>query len=262
MVPSESAGVDLSVLVPSFGYGRFIGDALRSVLDQDGLAAEVIVHDAGSTDETLDVLRSFSDGVRWVSQPDDGQSDALNHALDEAQGRWVAWLNADEFYLPGGLKRLMTVGDEQNADVVYGDGVVVDETGRFSRLTPQHPFSPTVLRWYGGFLQSSSSIFRRSTLGSTPWDPKLTLVMDWDLYLRLHRQGAAYRYVKYPVGAFRLHSAQVTAGPPRFETPTVRSRYGISPARIFRRRRSVVRSISNTRKIFSKWVSGSRARSS
>jgi glycosyltransferase involved in cell wall biosynthesis len=114
MVPDP----DVSVLTPSYGYGRFIGDALESVKRQDGVSVEHIVQDAGSEDETIDILRGYGERLRWRSEPDRGQSDALNKALQLARGRWVAWLNADEFYFPGALQALVAIGDKTKADVV------------------------------------------------------------------------------------------------------------------------------------------------
>ena len=95
---------DVSVLTPSYGYGRFIADGIESVIRQRGVHPQHIVQDAGSDDETLDVLRSFGDRVEWASEHDQGQSDGLNKALSKATGEWVAWLNADEYYLPDGLR--------------------------------------------------------------------------------------------------------------------------------------------------------------
>jgi hypothetical protein len=147
----------LSVLTPSFQYGRFLGDALASVLEQNGLEVEDIVQDGGSTDGTVELLRAAPPGVRWVSEPDGGQSDALNRAFARARGEWVAWLNADEFYLPGGLARLLDAAKETGADVVYGDCVFVDEQGRVLRLVPQHrglrgPARRRAVGWWAAFL--------------------------------------------------------------------------------------------------------------
>jgi glycosyltransferase involved in cell wall biosynthesis len=203
----------LSVLTPSFQYGRFLGDALASVLEQNGLEVEHIVQDGGSTDGTVELLRAAPPGVRWVSEPDGGQSDALNRALARARGEWVAWLNADEFYLPGGLARLLDAAKETGADVVYGDCVFVDEQGRVLRLVPQHRFYRRILEQFGPFIASCATIFRREVLGETPWDPAVERVMDWDLYLRLAAAGARFHWIPYPVGAFRVHGSRITARP-------------------------------------------------
>jgi glycosyltransferase involved in cell wall biosynthesis len=208
-----NASVDVSVLTPSLNYGRFIEDALVSVGRQAGLAVQHVVQDGGSSDETVQVLRRFGEHLEWTSEPDGGQSNALNRALERATGRWVAWLNADEFYLPGALARLMHRGDRTGADVVYGDSVLVDEQGRVTRLLPQHRFSARVLKEYGCYISTCSTIFRRSVLGRSPFDESVRRVMDWDLYMKLARGGARFVHVPYPIGAFRVHSDQVTAAP-------------------------------------------------
>jgi glycosyltransferase involved in cell wall biosynthesis len=223
------------VLTPSYGYGRFIADCIESVIVQEGVRTEHVVQDGGSRDETLDVLRSFGEGVSWRSEPDDGQSDALNKALERATGRWVAWLNADEFYLPRSLHTLITEGDRHGADVVFGDSVTVDRDGKMLGLRPQHSFSPSILRLYGPFPASVSMIVRREALGTAPWDRLLRIVMDWDLYLRLLAQAASFHHVNYPVGAFRMHEDQVSAGPGSKETTVVRQRYKIPTAKPYRR---------------------------
>ena len=99
--------VDLSVVTPSFGYAHYLRDAIESVSGQRGITVEHIIQDGGSTDGTVELLESLGDAVDWGSETDDGQSDALNRALRRARGRWVAWLNADEFYLPNGLTTLV-----------------------------------------------------------------------------------------------------------------------------------------------------------
>jgi glycosyltransferase involved in cell wall biosynthesis len=228
------ASVDVSVLTPSLGYGRFIEDNIVSVRRQEELSIQHVVQDGGSTDGTIDVLRRHSEELEWVSEPDAGQSDALNKAFARSTGRWVAWLNADEFYLPRGLTTLAGHGDRTGADVVYGDNVFVDAEGRLVRLLPQHPFSQTILRLYGCFISSSSTIFRRSALPNTPWDLETRMIMDWELFLNLASRGARFSHVRYPVGAFRRHREQVTARPSsefRDEYARVFERYGIEEHR-------------------------------
>src|SRR5687768_13065408 len=92
-------GVPLvSVLTPSFNQGRFIGDCLRSVANQTYENIEHIVMDGGSSDETIDVLKATQGPVRWTSEPDRGQSHALNEALAASQGEYIGWLNSDDAY--------------------------------------------------------------------------------------------------------------------------------------------------------------------
>lgn len=222
----------MTVLTPSLAYGRFIEDNILSVAGQEGVSVQHVIQDGGSVDETVSVLRRYDKAVDWISEPDAGQSDALNKALQKARGRWVAWLNADEFFLPDGLAELVRRGDATLADVVYGDVVFVDPMGRIARLLPQHPFSALILRLYGCYIPSSSTIFRRSSLPPDTWDVSLKMMMDWDLYLRLASQGADFEKVNYPVAAFRRHAKQTTAHANDFTNEYARlfTRYGISPA--------------------------------
>jgi hypothetical protein len=223
--------VDVTVLTPSFRYGRFIEDAILSILRQEGVSVQHVVQDGGSDDGTIELLRRHDGSIDWRSEPDAGQSDALNRAFRRAEGRWIAWLNADEFYLPRGLATLVRHGDKTNADIVYGENVFVDEGGRVARLVGQHRFSRAVL-WCRCFIASSSAIFKRTSLPAEPWDVDMKRIMDWDLYLKLVAGGARVSYVKYPVGAFRRHPGQMTRRPAKEhwdEYTTVFEKYGITP---------------------------------
>lgn len=206
---------DVSVATASFGYGRWIGDAVRSVAGQRGVTVEHIVHDAGSTDGTLDVLRSLESTapLKWSSEPDLGQSDGMNRAIAQAQGEWVAWLNADEFYLPDGLAALVAAGRRSGADIVYGDSIFVDPEGRLLRVLPHHRFDPLVLRWHGRFISTIAFIVRRTLLDEAPLDVELRRIMDVDLFLSLMKKGARFEYFPFPTGTFRVHDDRTTAMP-------------------------------------------------
>ncbi len=209
MASFERQGV--SVLTPSRGYAHFIRDALSSVQLQSRVSVEHIVQDGASTDGTIAVLEEFGDRVRWRSEPDGGQSDALNRALSHTTKGWIAWLNADEFYLPDGLAVLAEAAARTGADVVYGDCVFVDQDGRVTRLLAAHDFDATVLDRYGCFIKTCAALFRRSALPDRPWDERLRMTMDWELFLHLAAAGARFHHVRYPVGAFRAHAGRVTA---------------------------------------------------
>lgn len=201
----------LSILTPSRNYGRFLLDAIQSVARQEDELVEHIVVDGDSTDDTLEILQGCKE-VRYVSEPDNGQSDALNKAVHIASGDWCGWLNADEFYLPDAFEVVRAVlADHPGADVVYGDCCFVDTAGRFLRLVPQHPFHPRILRWYGPFISSCATFFRTASLRRLGWDVHLRRIMDWDLYMALADQDARFVHVAHPMAAFRLHDAQVTA---------------------------------------------------
>ena len=209
--PLETEKLDLTVVTPSYGYAHYLRDAIVSVAEQQGITAEHVIQDGASTDGTVELLQELDDLVDWVSEPDQGQSDALNRGIARARGRWIAWLNADEFYLPGGLAALVREGDRSGADVVYGDTLFSDGDGRMTRLVPQHGFSSFVLKSYGCFISTVSCIVRADAIGPDPIDVSMRRMMDWDLYLRLLSQGGSFAYVPVPVGVFRAHDTRVTA---------------------------------------------------
>jgi glycosyltransferase involved in cell wall biosynthesis len=93
----------VSVVMPSFNQGRFVERAIRSVLSQNYPRLEFLVFDGGSTDATPGILQRYAPAVRWVSEPDRGQSHAINKGLALADGDVIAWLNADDLYAPGAL---------------------------------------------------------------------------------------------------------------------------------------------------------------
>jgi len=206
----------LSVLTPSYNYGHFLDDAAQSIAAQ-GVPVQWVIQDAGSTDSTPDVAaRTDSDAVvvDYRSEPDAGQSDALNRALQRSNGDWIGWLNADEFYLEGVFEEVArAVSKYPDADVIFGDSVLVDEGGRYLRRRPSHAPSRAVLRWAGCYISSCAVFVRSEALREMGWDTNFRRVMDWDLWLRLEANGAHFQYIPTSLAAFRIHDAQVTNAP-------------------------------------------------
>src|SRR3954467_14632031 len=97
----------VSIVTPSFNQGRFLGRTIDSVLGQDYPHVEYLVVDGGSTDESLAVLRGYGDRVRWLSEPDRGQSDAINKGLAQSRGDIVAYLNSDDVLWPGAIRTVV-----------------------------------------------------------------------------------------------------------------------------------------------------------
>jgi len=162
-----------------------------SVLARTGPDVEYLVIDGGSTDGTVEYLRSLgARGVRWLSEPDRGISDAMNKGVGLARGRWVAHLHADDTYLPGAIQRIRTEIAEEGADVLCGWMVKVEAAGDVlcrcdpDRLpldmTVNHPATLVRREWFdrlGGF------------------DVSLRNAMDYDFFLRAKLAGARFRVV-------------------------------------------------------------------
>lgn len=121
----------VSVIIPTYNREKFIGEAIQSVLDQTFLDFEIIVVDDGSTDRTGDVVRAFaSEKIKYIYQPNRGRSNARNHALGRAKGRYIAFLDSDDLYLPGKLA-LQVVYMEEHPEIgmIYTSARCIGEDG-------------------------------------------------------------------------------------------------------------------------------------
>ena len=224
---TQADGVSLSILTPTFRSGEFLANNLASVR---GTGAQHVVMDGGSDDGSVALLEA-TDGVVWRSEPDDGQSDALNKALAEADGDWVGWLNADEFYLPGVLPWIRQRLAADDVDVLFGDFAEVDVQGRFLRLVTNHRYSRSVLERVGVYVPSCATFIRRSLLEEVGgWRVDRRTIMDGDLWLRLDRAGARFGWEPVVVSGFSRHDGQVTARHTErsaYEQAAIRADFGI-----------------------------------
>ncbi|WP_254279253.1 glycosyltransferase family 2 protein [Haloarcula marina] len=215
------SGPLVSVVTPSYEQAEFLEDNLRSVMEQTGPSVEHVVVDGGSTDGSVDILESYEDeyDLRWVSEPDDGQSDALNKGIEMATGRWLCWVNSDDYLLPGALEAFAEAR-RQNADcdVIYGDFVFVDAEGR--EIGRKYNTCPSrfVHKHYYQFTGNHSTFFRRGVLESVGGiDESLHYTMDTELFWRLLEADLEMTHVPGFLGARRLHEAAKTTGEPPAE---------------------------------------------
>jgi glycosyltransferase involved in cell wall biosynthesis len=138
MVKNEGDKPLVSVITPSFNQGEFIEDTLRSVMKQDYPNIEHLVLDGGSSDNTITMLKEYETKycLRWLSEADEGQSDAINKGFRMAKGEIVYWLNSDDVIFD---TRVVSYIVEQfqrheHADVIYGDGVFIDRDSQVRRV--------------------------------------------------------------------------------------------------------------------------------
>ncbi len=175
-------------MTPSLNQGRFIREAIRSVLDQDYPRIEYLVIDGGSTDDTLDILRSCDARVSWISEPDAGQSDAIAKGFARARGDILTWLNADDVLAAGAVERAVREFERfPELGLIYGHGMILDadgeETGPFVEI---EPFNLWRLLHTLDYVLQPAAFFRRSAYEvAGGLDRTLNWAMDWDLWLRL-----------------------------------------------------------------------------
>lgn len=200
-----------SIITPSFNQGRFIEGCIASVLAQQGVEIEHIVTDAGSTDETLDVLARHPH-LKWKSEPDDGMSDGINKGFHRATGDWLMWLNCDDYLLPGALAKVASyVEAHPEADVVHGDCAFVNEDKTPIRRKYDTAVDEWDLLFVGCCIPSTATFYRREIIeAGNLLDTGYRNCMDWEYYLRLCRLGYRFGYLPEELACFRWHEASTT----------------------------------------------------
>ncbi len=198
----------VSVVTPSFNQARFLEAALRSVLEQDYERIEYIVVDGGSQDGSAQIIRKYADKLAWwVSEPDRGQTDAINKGFAHAHGEILAWLNSDDTYAPGAVRAAVEAFRRYpDAGLVYGEANYIDEAGRIIGRFPAAQTDYRRLR--AGYVHiPQQAAFFRGTLWRQvgPLDPSFYFAMDYDLWTRLARL-APLRFVPQVWANFRMHA--------------------------------------------------------
>ena len=195
----------VSILTPSFNYGRFIGDCIASVANQTYVDVEHIVCDGASTDDTLDVLQDAPAHACWLSEPDRGQSHALNKALSMSRGEIIGWLNADDAFADTrAVERALSIFEEQpDVGVVYGHALMVNANNRVLQVMWAPSFAGALLSRMTTFVQPSVFL-RRGVLPELFVREDLRFVMNRDLWLRL-RDVTRFRRLDLFVGVDRQH---------------------------------------------------------
>lgn len=205
--------VQISVITPSYNYGRFIGECLASVVAQKGVRYEHIVIDGQSTDDTARRVAEYKD-VAFISEADDGMSHAINKGLAMAEGEWLMWLNADDRLREGALERLLSFAKRHpTADVVYAGWAFIDEAGDCQKLMSVFPFQRRMLAQMGCYIGSTACIFRRSATVDCGQliDQSFRYVMDGEFYNRLAQAGARFEYCPAIVADFRQHGTNLSS---------------------------------------------------
>ncbi len=207
----------ISIVTPSLNQGQFIEATIRSVLSQNYPRLEFIVADGGSTDNTLEILKKFGKQIRWFSEKDEGQADALNKGLQQTSGEILAYLNADDILLPSALFSVAEIFSKNPKSLwLTGRCIIIDEHGKKVRsLITLHKNMLLLTRSYKALLVtnyfSQPATFWRSELTKKCgyFDKDLKYVMDYEYWLRLW--GVASPYILHKnLAAFRIHKQSKT----------------------------------------------------
>jgi glycosyltransferase involved in cell wall biosynthesis len=215
---------EVSVVMTTFNVSSFVGDALRSALDQTFRSIEVVVVDDGSTDATTDIVRGFDDPrLRLIEGPHCGRCRSLNTAVEAARGDFLAMLDGDDIWYPEKLAlQVAHMRSNPNVELTFSWSRVIDQNGLDTGLTSRRWRGPIsfgqLLKDYV-ILNGSSVVIRRdSFLRAGPFDESMDGCVDYDASLRLALLGPG-KVVCIPayLTGYRRRSGQVTRDLNRME---------------------------------------------
>lgn len=215
----------ISIVTPSFNQAMFIEEAIESVRLQNYSKVEHLIIDGHSTDRTIKLLadlKSSDEGrrVKWISERDGGQSEALNKGFKQANGEIVGWLNADDRYRPGCFEQIIQAFiDYPEIDIFYGDYVLIDEYGNTLQPRREIEFNSFVLRHHRVlYIATTATFFRRKIFDDgNRINEKLHYAMDFEFFLRLASNG--YRFMHFPkiLADYRLQPNSKTCSSPNLQ---------------------------------------------
>lgn len=181
----------VSIVTPSFNQVRFIESTLKSVIDQGYPNLEYIIIDGGSTDGSVDIIERYAaiyPFIRWVSEKDSGQSNAINKGLKMTTGDIVAWINSDDVYDLNAISSAVKCFQENpEVSMVYGDANVVDENGKFvSKFAATEEFNLWRLIHIWDYIMQPTVFWKREIFPKVGFlDESLNWTMDWDFWIRV-----------------------------------------------------------------------------
>jgi len=202
----------VSIITPSFNQARYIEATIQSVLTQDYPKIEYIIVDGGSTDNTVAIIKKHEGRIAWwVSEQDQGQTDAINKGFARAQGKILAWLNSDDTYEPGAISAAVNyLQAHPEVGMVYGDCNFINEEGHVIGKFGSAQTDQQLLRQGYVHIPQQTMFFRADLWKQVgPLDPSFYFAMDYDLWTRISAR-AELTYVPQMWANFRLHTTGKT----------------------------------------------------
>jgi glycosyltransferase involved in cell wall biosynthesis len=202
----------IAIVTPSFNHARYLNATIESILGQAYPNLYYHVQDGASVDGSIDILKKHGDSIRWRSEPDGGQSDAINLGFSGTDSDIMAYLNSDDLLLPGTLAYVANFFQANpDIDIAYGHRVFIDrdglEVGR--AVLPAH--HAETLR-YADYIPQETMFWRRRVWQAVgPLDINFHYALDWDFILRAQEKGFKFARLPRFLACFRVHDQQKTA---------------------------------------------------
>jgi glycosyltransferase involved in cell wall biosynthesis len=202
----------ISIVTPSYNQGQFIERTIKSVLDQKYSNLEYIVVDGGSNDNTIKILKKYSSKLRWVSEKDKGQTDAINKGIRMSTGEIISYLNSDDVYEPGSFKIIADYFiNNPEAMLVYGKGKHIDKGDEFIEDYPSKPTDYLGLHPTCSICQPTAFWKRELIEEIGYFDMSLKYAMDYDYWIRTSMKYPLNYIYKY-LGSTRFYKETKTSG--------------------------------------------------
>ncbi len=181
----------VSIVTPSYNQAAYLEQTILSVLEQDYPEIEYLVVDGGSTDGSIEIIKRYASRLTWwCSEKDSGQAEAINKGMKRARGEIVAWLNSDDFYLPGAISAAVRAFSEQpQAVLVYGDMRAVDSESRTINLLRYRQMTLADLLCFEIIGQPAVFMRRAAFQSAGGLKPSLHFMLDHQLWIRIAQQG-------------------------------------------------------------------------
>lgn len=201
----------VSVIVPSYQQGCFIRSTIDSILEQDYPHIEIIVIDGGSTDETVEILKSFKNKIQWISESDHGQANALNKGLKLAKGSIIGWLNSDDTYLPQAVQKgVYALSKRSGCWLVYGEGLYIDENGVKTGRYPTETYSAKNILRHCIICQPTVFFNRKLYEIGGGADEQYDMALDYEMWLRYSRI-THFLYIPDELACSRMYQQNKTS---------------------------------------------------
>lgn len=207
----------ISIVTPSFNQALYLEETIQSVLSQDYPALEYIIIDGGSTDGSVEIIKKYESRLAyWVSEPDEGQASAINKGFKKATGQVLAWINSDDKYTPGAIKKVMKLfNSNDQLELVYGDYFCLADDERII-AKPKIAFDLNIALYVYLMIPQPSSFWTKSLYENVGGlNEKFHFAFDYDYFLRVGRflknNAGSIRHEQDYFSYFRLHSQSKTA---------------------------------------------------
>lgn len=196
----------IGIVIPSFNSEDTIQETIDSIIDQNYPHLDLVIVDGLSTDSTMDIVRSYGDKLRWISEPDSGQTEAINKGIKTLDAEIIKWVNSDDLLLPGSLELVNDFfSNNEKIDFVYGDIEFIDSNGKVIGAHLEPKFSSFVMLYGHNLFADPSSFWRKRAYDNIgKLDESILYSMDYEMWVRFYKNGVKFSSIAIAIAQYRI----------------------------------------------------------